>query len=117
MTSGINNFMSNLTGISKGRFGKLHILRAGTFQEINGVLDALSGVGSVTAGTNVSFTGSSADPVINADTQLALKMDNVAQNDVHTVDFLAYTHSLQSGTLTIGPVSYTHLTLPTMRTV
>ena len=30
-----DNFTSSLTGVSKGRFGKLHILRAGTFQELS----------------------------------------------------------------------------------
>ena len=42
MSSGFDNSISNLTGISKGRFGKLHILRAGTFQDINSVVDGIA---------------------------------------------------------------------------
>jgi hypothetical protein len=39
-----DNYTSSLTGISRGRFGKLHILRAGSYQDINAVLDALGSV-------------------------------------------------------------------------
>ena len=39
---GFDNSISNLTGISRGRFGKLHILRAGTFQDINSVVDGIA---------------------------------------------------------------------------
>ena len=42
MSSGFDNSISNLTGISRGRFGKLHILRAGTFQDINSVVDGIA---------------------------------------------------------------------------
>ena len=161
-----HNYTSSLTGISRGRFGKLHILRAGSYQDINAVLDALGSVdlsdyvtnsalttalstkldaltgggavvisgsgtsrtitvdlsgyytasqvgillsgkvSSVTAGTGISITGISTAPVINAAQQLSFKMDGVAQSGVDTIDFLAHTFSLNSGTLTVGPPDF-----------
>ena len=63
----------------------------------------LSGkVSSVTAGSGISITGISTAPIISADEQLALRMDGAAQSGVHTLDFLAHSFSLDSGTLTIG---------------
>ena len=161
-----HNYTSSLTGISRGRFGKLHILRAGSYQDINAVLDAfgstdlsdyvtnsalttalstkldaltgggavvisgsgtsrtitvdlsgyytasqvgilLSGkVSSVTAGTGITLGGTSTAPVINAAQQLSYKMDGVTQSGVDTIDFLAHTFSLNSGTLTVGPPDF-----------
>ena len=74
-----DNFTSQLTGISRGRFADLRIQRAGAFQEINSVLDGI--VSSVDLSSY--YTSAETDAAIQVETDArttALQQETDARN-------------------------------------
>jgi hypothetical protein len=99
------SFTSVLTGEARGAFHELHILRAGSYQDINAVLDAMGSVDLSNYVTNAALTTALSSKLDTLTPGGAVVISGSGNSRTITVDLSGYYTASQVGILLSGKVS------------